>query len=66
MELKQQFLTAFPNSFFLENQGPLVEEYLRTQGWIEPTEKVLDLEKPGEGNMNYVLRRGTIFSDIGS
>jgi len=56
MELKQQFLITFPNSFFLENNTSLVEQYLRKQGWIESTETVLELEKPGEGNMNLVLR----------
>ena len=56
MELKQQFLASFPTSFFLEKKDALVEEYLRKQKWIKPTEKVLSLEKPGEGNMNFVLR----------
>ena len=56
MELKQRFLASFPTSFFLEKKDALVEEYLRKQKWIKTTEKVLSLEKPGEGNMNFVLR----------
>ena len=30
--------------------------YLRTQNWLVPDEPITQLEKPGEGNMNYVLR----------
>ncbi len=30
--------------------------YLRKQTWIKPTESIKKVEKPGEGNMNRVLR----------
>ena len=33
-----------------------VEVYLKEQQWITPEDKVLALEKPGEGNMNVVVR----------
>lgn len=33
-----------------------IEAYLRDQQWITPENKVLALEKPGEGNMNVVIR----------
>ena len=56
MELKEQFQKKYPNSFFLENHVALVEQYLRQQSWIQPKEIVQSLEKPGEGNMNFVLR----------
>jgi len=49
-------LPTWKTSFFLEKKDALVEEYLRKQKWIKSTEKVLSLEKPGEGNMNFVLR----------
>ncbi len=56
MELKQQFLATYPNAFFLENKVAQVESYLRGQNWIQQDEVVQVLEKPGEGNMNFVLR----------
>lgn len=31
-------------------------DYLQGRGWMEPYEEVLRLEKPGEGNMNVVVR----------
>lgn len=33
-----------------------IEVYLKEQQWITPEDKVLALEKPGEGNMNVVVR----------
>ncbi|MEZ4988884.1 MAG: phosphotransferase [Saprospiraceae bacterium] len=33
-----------------------IEGYLHQQGWISWNRKVLSLEKPGEGNMNVVIR----------
>lgn len=35
---------------------PQLTQYLRQQRWIDPDEAVLALEKPGEGNMNFVVR----------
>ncbi|CAD5267013.1 MULTISPECIES: phosphotransferase [unclassified Imperialibacter] len=31
-------------------------QYLQDRNWVEPYEEVLRLEKPGEGNMNVVVR----------
>lgn len=56
MELKKQFLTTYPKAFFLEKKVTLVEQYLQQQSWLQPEEVVESLEKPGEGNMNFVLR----------
>lgn len=33
-----------------------LESYLKDQQWITPEDKVIALEKPGEGNMNVVVR----------
>ncbi|MEM1257689.1 MAG: phosphotransferase [Bacteroidota bacterium] len=33
-----------------------VQQYLSAKGWIDKTEHILATEKPGEGNMNVVLR----------
>ena len=33
-----------------------LESYLKKQDWLKPDEKITELEKPGEGNMNFTLR----------
>lgn len=40
----------------LNTQKVQIENYLSGKAWITPDEKVLSIEKPGEGNMNVVLR----------
>ncbi len=37
-------------------QLPSLTHYLRKQGWLQRGEKIRDASKPGDGNMNYVLR----------
>ena len=59
MDLKQRFQEAFPTAFFLEKDIIAVNNYLQQQGWLQKKETVLSLEKPGEGNMNFVLRATT-------
>lgn len=34
----------------------ILTDYLRSQGFIELNETVMNFEKPGEGNMNFVAR----------
>lgn len=36
-----------------------LQQYLSKKGWIEKTEHLIATEKPGEGNMNVVLRAKT-------
>jgi len=38
---------------------PELEAYLKAQGWLKPEEKIANIEKPGEGNMNFTLRVNT-------
>ena len=59
MDLKQRFQEAFPTAFFLEKDITAVNNYLNNQGWLQKEESVISLEKPGEGNMNFVLRATT-------
>lgn len=33
--------------------------YLKKQGWLAPSETIVSVEKPGEGNMNFTLRVDT-------
>lgn len=37
----------------------LLTEYLQQKGWLDPNETIRAAGKPGEGNMNYVLRIDT-------
>ncbi|PRY36525.1 5-methylthioribose kinase [Spirosoma oryzae] len=44
----------------LNAQEPqLLRDYLVRRGWIDESESITTLEKPGEGNMNYILRIST-------
>ena len=56
-ENKTRFHDTYPAAFFLtiEETEALVG-FLKTHGWLAEDETVQRIEKPGEGNMNYVLR----------
>ncbi|WP_018621819.1 phosphotransferase [Spirosoma luteum] len=57
MALNQQFADRYPNVFFLEERAsPALQQLLKTHGWIHPDESILSVQKPGEGNMNVVVR----------
>jgi 5-methylthioribose kinase len=43
----------------LDIEKSLLENYLYTKKWLNKKEKIRDIEKPGEGNMNVVLRINT-------
>ncbi len=52
-----RFQERFPEVFFLTSDQPeQLVVFLRSIGWMEVDEVVAQIEKPGEGNMNYVLR----------
>lgn len=41
----------------LDAQHPLlIQDYLARRGWLDASETISAVEKPGEGNMNYTLR----------
>lgn len=54
MELKRKFKQETKDALFLEPS--VVESYLRSRGRLKKDEHLQKLEKPGEGNMNFVLR----------
>ena len=57
MDAKQKFVAATGSTQFLEaNQDASLEVYLKGQGWMDEEDQVIGTEKPGEGNMNFVLR----------
>ncbi len=54
---KTRFHAANSAAFFLTADEPdELAAFLKKHGWIAEDESVLRIEKPGEGNMNYVLR----------
>ena len=55
-ELKARFAQLYPEVFFLVDDFKKVTTYLSQQGWLLQNEAIVALEKPGEGNMNKVLR----------
>jgi 5-methylthioribose kinase len=51
------FRAQFPDAhFFDESRLDHLGDYLKEKGIIELTEKIKTIEKPGEGNMNFVRR----------
>jgi 5-methylthioribose kinase len=42
-----------------EDQPKELTDYLQKQHWLGSDEKIISLSKPGEGNMNYLLRVDT-------
>ncbi|MCY7350014.1 MAG: phosphotransferase [Cytophagaceae bacterium] len=58
--LPDLFKENFPNAYYLDAQHlDGLPDFLRMIHWIDPDETVLNLEKPGDGNMNFVLRVNT-------
>ena len=57
MTVNQQFTALYPNVFFLEERlSPGLHQLLIAHQWIRPDETVQAMQKPGEGNMNVVIR----------
>ncbi|WP_088339634.1 phosphotransferase [Robiginitalea sediminis] len=46
-------------SFTLDTEPGKLETYLQQKAWLRPGERLLRISKPGEGNMNVVLRLHT-------
>jgi 5-methylthioribose kinase len=57
---RAKFRQEYPQAFYLtEDDRPSLETFLRNAGWMQAGEAIVHTEKPGEGNMNYVLRVST-------
>ncbi|MBC7922505.1 MAG: phosphotransferase [Ferruginibacter sp.] len=57
MDLKDKFKALYPEVVFLEARtSPELVDYLRRKGWLAVGEEVVSVQKPGEGNMNAVVR----------
>ena len=56
-KLKARFIKEHPGKFFLDSdQLEALEVYLKSCSWLSQNQFIESVEKPGEGNMNYVLR----------
>ena len=55
-EYIEQFKKQFPNAFFLSYDTAALTHFLQEKDFMDAGEKVEKLEKPGEGNMNFVVR----------
>ena len=55
-ELQTRFLNQYPQHFFLSYNKDILSKYLIEKQFLFPEEQIIKLEKPGEGNMNFVLR----------
>ncbi|MDF9801193.1 5-methylthioribose kinase [Catalinimonas alkaloidigena] len=57
MDQKDKFKNTYPHTIFLEHEiSHELENFLKRKKWITAEEQVISTEKPGEGNMNFVLR----------
>jgi len=57
MNLKDKFEKEQPGVVFFEQQlDAKAVEFLRNKNWLHDEEEIQSVEKPGEGNMNFVLR----------
>lgn len=56
MPLKDRFKKLHPEALFLELQQDDWVQLLYKNRWIKSSDKVIGLEKPGEGNMNFLVR----------
>lgn len=65
MSAKENFTKELPQSTFIDLQRiNELTELLYLNGWIAPSEKIVSVEKPGEGNMNFVVRVTTNTTSI--
>lgn len=54
--LKSKYHRLSKGNFLLEEDIESLETYLQHQNWLPPEVGIRKIEKPGEGNMNLVLR----------
>jgi 5-methylthioribose kinase len=58
--LQQRFLEAYPKVLYFEHENSAgLSNYLHSRGVMSGTERVVRVEKPGSGNMNFVMRVNT-------
>jgi 5-methylthioribose kinase len=64
MSPREQFKSFSPESIYLDLHHPKeIYDLLCKNGWIKASDQILSIEKPGEGNMNFVVR---VRTDSGS
>ncbi len=64
MSPREQFKSFSPESIYLDLHHPQeLADLFCQNGWIRTADNIITLEKPGEGNMNFVVR---VKTDSGS
>jgi 5-methylthioribose kinase len=57
MSAQESFVKSLPQSTYIDLQHTeRIAALLYQNNWIAPSEKIVLVEKPGEGNMNFVVR----------
>lgn len=57
MDKIERFQALYPEKFFLDSSKQnALTDFLHDKGWLAKGESIIQTEKPGEGNMNFVLR----------
>lgn len=57
LQRKQEFKKLFPDTIFLDPSEPeVIDNYLKEQNIIDDADRVIHVEKAGQGNMNLTLR----------
>jgi len=57
MHTQNLFKQQYPQATYLEQENiPVLHQYLLANDWLAQNESILEVEKPGEGNMNFVIR----------
>ena len=59
-----KFKTLYPHAAFLDFATRDWVNILYQNSWVNPSDKILSIEKPGEGNMNFVVRVKTTSKSI--
>jgi 5-methylthioribose kinase len=61
----ETFTRLLPESVYIDlHRQAELYDLLRKNSWIPPSDKIVSVEKPGEGNMNFVLRVRTHSTSI--
>jgi len=64
MTPEDKFKNLYPQAVFLDFATRDWVNILYKNSWIQPSDNILSVEKPGEGNMNFVVRVKTTSKSI--
>jgi 5-methylthioribose kinase len=65
MSPQEQFKSLYPQAIYLNYEhAHALLDLIYANGWLDPSDKILSITKPGEGNMNFVVRVKTDSTSI--